>query len=210
MKPRLTGAIFALLLSSAAPVSALVQFDEALDGPSGGFQARSFFDIFPIGAYPVGTVSAGTNWVSGSISGICQDFNCNDPEPSAIDTFRIDVPVGLAMSQVEIQVTNVVGQSIFYSDFSILSPSGQVGNTSVFMGSSSLLSFLDPLAPGSYIMRIEGALGGISGDFSADWRVTMTVVPLPLSGALLGAGLALLARTAHRRRKATGEVRVAT
>jgi hypothetical protein len=152
-------------------------------------------------AYSVGSLTAGVNSISGSLSGYCV-YDCNSsPAYDGQDSFLITVPVDLRLDSISVAVTDVLGPPGFAPQLNFMGPSTYA---MLVWQPIPLSTTTVDLLNGVYAISIYGGNSGGIGEFSLNYNVilnasSLVAVPTPDGLSLFGVGLLILLAFRSRR-----------
>lgn len=185
--------VFAGALSLSAETLAIT-VSESSDFPGGS--------SFP--GVNVGTLEAGSNSVSGALSGTCVPFDCNGGSAGDTqDSFTFTVAAGSVLNGLFITTSDVAGPAGFTVTFGMRDSSSTVIPTTFLpldAMSGNLLAL--PLGEGTYSASIFGQGASEAGAYSLNWSIELNAAPVPEAEtyAMILAGLGLVGFMARRRK----------
>jgi hypothetical protein len=172
-----------LLISFATAVAAFAfNVTETIDFPGGVSFANQ----------PVGTLDAGANTVSGSLSGLCSTHptfgrSCNPGTVEGGDTqdsLLLTVPAGYQITSLTVTTSGVSGPPGFSASMELRSSPTVVVQFTPFLSplngtTDNLLTA--PVSAGVYALSVYGQNASADGAFSLNWSVTMNLEPVVVS-----------------------------
>ncbi|MEM8555276.1 MAG: hypothetical protein AAGF71_10695 [Pseudomonadota bacterium] len=190
------------ILSVAASCAAAVTFNEGTQATGGDFPNIPVFDFSSPSVETIGELSFGVNTINATLTGECVDgpfFNaeCGEDSPSVDfgDAFTFVVPDRGRITSFLVETLNSTGTLLRYQPVLFDDEGDTASRFSTINGNDSTPNLIFSSVPpeaGTYLFTIEAFTNfGVTGPYSTDYTVTLTVAPIPLPPAalLLGAGL---------------------